>query len=78
MWLSGVVGEISRPAYFPARRSRNQSSLTRKDVVLPPPPLIRKLCAAGLDNYIEKSIVFAKIFRLRVCSVCHQSAAFGV
>gem|GEM_PF-2078206 len=26
--------------------------------------------SAGLENYIEKSIVFAKIFRLRVCSIC--------
>ena len=33
---------------------------------------------AGLDSYIEKSIIFAKIFRLRFFSVCHQSAAFGV
>jgi len=28
--------------------------------------------------YIAKSIIFAKIFRLRVFSTCHQSAAFGV
>jgi len=31
-----------------------------------------------LYNYIEKSIISAKIFWLRVCSVCHQSGAFGV
>jgi hypothetical protein len=33
---------------------------------------------AGLNNYIEKSIISAKIFRVRVCSVCHQSGAFAV
>jgi len=32
----------------------------------------------ALYYYIEKSIIFAKIFRLRVFSGCHQSAAFGV
>jgi len=31
-----------------------------------------------LYYYMEKSIIFAKIFRLRVCSICHQSAAFAV
>jgi len=31
-----------------------------------------------LNYYIEKSIIFGKIFRTRVCSTCHQSAAFGV
>jgi hypothetical protein len=34
--------------------------------------------SAGLDNYIKKSIISAKIFWLRVCSVCHQRGAFGV
>jgi len=34
--------------------------------------------SAGLDYYIEKSIIFAKNLRLRVPQVCHQSAAFGV
>ena len=33
---------------------------------------------AALNYYMEKSIIFAKIFRLRVCSICHQSAAFAV
>jgi len=28
------------------------------------------ICRAALDTYIAKSIIFAKIFRLRVCSVC--------